>query len=132
MVDKAGDRSLPAGNASVPRCTICGGCLANGRCRYANDADEYEVGVLNEEFLLVRLFDPIKVSLKTNKMEKATEAYKIRWSRVSRCFRNMVPDDGQTACEALCDGKDQTIGAESNQRLTRGPAQTATTYIRKW
>jgi hypothetical protein len=67
---------LPAGNTSVPRCTTCGGRVLNGRCRWANDANGFELGVLDVE--LQSLLDQLRVSadasLPITKMVQANKA----------------------------------------------------------
>lgn len=76
MPDEADAHWLPAGNTSVPRWTTCGGRVLNGRCRWANDANGFELGALDVELqsLLVQLRDSIKVSLPTTKMMQANKA----------------------------------------------------------
>ena len=74
MVDEVGVHWSPAGNASVPRCTTCGGRVVNGRCRLANDPNGVELGVNVElHSLLVHFLDSTKVSLPTTKMMQANK-----------------------------------------------------------
>ena len=76
MADEADAHWLPAGNASVPRWTTCGGLVLNGRCRWANDANGFELGVLDVELqsLPVQLRISAKVSLPAIKMMQANKA----------------------------------------------------------
>jgi hypothetical protein len=66
----------PAANISVPRCMTCGGRVANGRCKWANDANDVELGFLDVElqWLLVQLLDSTKVSFPITKMMQANRA----------------------------------------------------------
>jgi hypothetical protein len=76
MADEADAHWLPAGKTSVPRWTTCGGRVPNGRCRWANDANGFELGVLDVELqsLPVQLRISAKVSLPAIKMMQANKA----------------------------------------------------------